>query len=85
MFGEAPLDLDDIDQALRDADLFVAIGTSAAVYAAAGFVAEARAFGVRTCEINLKAADGGYCFDEARYGPASETVPASVEDVLELR
>ena len=81
-FGEMPLHLDEIDHALRRADLFVAIGTSGAVYPAAGFVAEARAYGVPTCEINLEAADNAYCFDEARYGPASETVPAWVEEFL---
>jgi NAD-dependent deacetylase len=31
-FGEMPLFMDDIDRALRRADLFVAIGTSSAVY-----------------------------------------------------
>ena len=77
-----PLHLDDIDRALRNADLFVAIGTSGAVYPAAGFVAEARAYGVPTCEINLDAADNAYLFDDARYGPASETVPAWVEELL---
>ena len=41
-FGEMPLAMDLIDRALRQADLFVAIGTSGAVYPAAGFVAEAR-------------------------------------------
>ena len=82
-FGEMPLHLNDIDRALRNADLFVAIGTSGAVYPAAGFVAEARASGVATCEINLDAADNAHCFDEARYGPAGETVPAWVEEVLE--
>jgi NAD-dependent protein deacetylase/lipoamidase len=81
-FGEMPLCLDEIDHAMRNADLFVAIGTSGAVYPAAGFVAEARAYGVPTCEINLEAADNAYCFDEARYGPASETVPAWVEEFL---
>ncbi len=81
-FGEMPLHMDDIDRALRLADLFVAIGTSGAVYPAAGFVAEARAYGVATCEINLEAADNADCFDEARYGPASETVPAWVEEFL---
>ncbi len=81
-FGEMPLRMDDIDNALRRADLFVAIGTSGAVYPAAGFVADARAFGVPTCEINLEAADNADCFDEARYGPASETVPAWVEEFL---
>jgi NAD-dependent protein deacetylase/lipoamidase len=81
-FGEMPLCLDDIDRALRKADLFVAIGTSGAVYPAAGFVAEARAYGVPTCELNLEAADNADCFDEARYGPASEIVPAWVEEFL---
>jgi NAD-dependent deacetylase len=81
-FGELPLHLDDIDRALRNADLFVAIGTSGAVYPAAGFVHEARAYGVPTCEINLDAADNAHLFDDARYGPASETVPVWVEEVL---
>jgi NAD-dependent deacetylase len=81
-FGEMPLGLDLIDQALRKADLFVAIGTSGAVYPAAGFVAEARAYGLRTCEINLEAADNADLFDEQRLGPASETVPAWVEELV---
>ena len=81
-FGEMPLHLYDIDRALRRADLFVAIGTSGAVYPAASFVAEARAFGVETLELNLEEADNAALFDEARYGPASETVPAWVEEVL---
>ena len=71
-----------IDRALREADLFVAIGTSGAVYPAAGFVAEARAYGLRTCEINLEAADNADLFDEQRLGPASETVPAWVEELV---
>ena len=81
-FGEMPLALDLIDRALRKADLFVAIGTSGAVYPAAGFVAEARAYDSRTCEINLEAADNAYLFDEQRLGPASETVPAWVEELV---
>ena len=35
-----------------------------------------------TCEINLEAADNADLFDEARYGPASETVPAWVEEMV---
>ena len=81
-FGEMPLALDLIDRALRKADLFVAIGTSGAVYPAAGFVAEARAYGLRTCEINLEAADNAGLFDEQRLGPASETVPAWVVELV---
>jgi len=81
-FGELPLYLDEIDEALRRSDLFVAIGTSGAVYPAAGFVLEARAMGVETCEINLESADNAALFDDCRYGPASETVPTWVEDIL---
>jgi len=81
-FGELPLYLDEIETALRRSDLFVAIGTSGAVYPAAGFVHEARAMGVETCEINLDSADNADLFDDCRYGPASETVPAWVEEIL---
>jgi NAD-dependent deacetylase len=81
-FGEMPLAMDFIDLALRKADLFVAIVTSGAVYPAAGFVAEAGAYGIRTCEINLEAADNAGLFDEQRLGPASETVPAWVEELV---
>jgi NAD-dependent deacetylase len=81
-FGEMPLAMDLIERALRRADLFAAIGTSGAVYPAAGFVAEARGYGLRTCEINLEAADNADLFDEQRLGAASETVPAWVEEVL---
>jgi NAD-dependent deacetylase len=81
-FGEMPLAMGLIDRALRKADLFVAIGTSGAVYPAAGFVAEARAYGLATCEINLEAADNADLFDEQRLGPASETVPAWVEELV---
>ena len=81
-FGEMPLFMDEIYEALNEADLFVAIGTSGSVYPAAGFVAEAKAGGIRTCEINLEPSDNALLFDDARYGPAGETVPAWVEAVL---
>ena len=81
-FGEMPLEMDVIEAGLMGADLFVAIGTSGSVYPAAGFVAEARAAGIRTCEINLEPSDNARSFDERRYGPASEVVPAWVELVL---
>ena len=80
-FGEMPFHKDEIEQALARADLFVAIGTSGAVYPAAGFAAEARALGIPTLEINLEAADNAVIFDAARYGPASVIVPAWVEEV----
>jgi NAD-dependent deacetylase len=81
-FGEMPLEMDEIYAALRKADLFVAIGTSGSVYPAAGFVSEARALGIRACEINLEPSDSARRFDERRYGPASDVVPAWVDEIL---
>ncbi len=81
-FGEMPLEMDVIYDALSGADLFVAIGTSGSVYPAASFISEARGHGIRTCEINLEPSDNARQFDEGQYGPASEAVPACVEQVL---
>jgi NAD-dependent deacetylase len=73
---------DAIDAALAASDVFVAIGTSGAVYPAAGYVAEARALGIPTVEINLEPSDNAGTFDERIYGPATETVPAFVARLL---
>ena len=84
-FGEMPYEMDRIDRALMDADLFVSIGTSGAVYPAAGFVQTARYVGARTLEMNLEPSLGTYLFDESRTGQAGELVPAWVEEVLDDR
>jgi len=81
-FGEMPYAMDRIDSAIANADLFVSIGTSGAVYPAAGFVQTARYRGARTLEINLEPSQGSLFFHERRYGPASVEVPAWVEAVL---
>lgn len=81
-FGEMPYRMETIYAALEACDLFVSIGTSGAVYPAAGFVAEARANGARTLELNLKPSEGSRCFHETRLGPASALVPAWVDEVL---
>lgn len=81
-FGEKPYRMDEIYAALRQADLFVSIGTSGAVYPAAGFVRDARELGARTIELNLERSQGSAWFDESRLGPASELVPAWVDEVL---
>ena len=81
-FGEVPYEMDRINAALREADLFVSIGTSGAVYPAAGLVRNARALGARTLELNLEASQGSRWFDETRLGPASEVVPAWVDELL---
>ena len=81
-FGETPLRMERIEAAIANADLFVSIGTSGAVYPAAGFVRDARRAGARTVEINLEPTDGSRRFDKVIYGPATETVPAFVDDLL---
>ncbi|WP_342107646.1 NAD-dependent deacylase [Methylobacterium sp. SI9] len=80
-FGEMPMHLDAIEAALAEADLFVAVGTSGAVYPAAGYVRQARALGIPTCEINLEPSDNADAFDAARYGPASEALPRYLADL----
>ncbi|WP_435418651.1 NAD-dependent deacylase [Parerythrobacter aurantius] len=81
-FGEMPYQMDRIYRALREADLFVSIGTSGAVYPAAGFVRDAREMGVRTLELNLERSEGSHWFHESRQGRAGELVPGWVEEVL---
>ena len=81
-FGEMPYRMDEIDAAVRRADLFVSIGTSGAVYPAAGFVQTARHHGAQTLELNLEPSAGSYLFEETRLGPASVLVPALVGELL---
>ena len=82
-FGEMPLGLDQIYQALEQVDLFVAVGTSGTVYPAAGFVQEAKAAGAWTLELTLEPGEVSGLFDERHHGPASEVVPRWVKRKLE--
>lgn len=75
-FGEMPLFMDEIYQALENCDLFISIGTSGNVYPAAGFVEVANSVGARTVEINLEPSNGAAAFKEAIHGPASIEVSA---------
>ena len=81
-FGEIPYGMEAIERALGNADLFVSIGTSGAVYPAAGFVQTARYLGARTLEMNLEPSQGSLWFEETRVGRAGELVPAWVEEML---
>ena len=81
-FGEMPNEMERIDRALTSCDLFVSIGTSGAVYPAAGFVQTARYCGAHTVEINLEPSQGSLFFDERRYGPAGAEVPKWVGELL---
>lgn len=81
-FGEVPYEMDRITDALSEASLFVSIGTSGAVYPAAGFVQHARRHGARTLELNLEPSEGTHFFHEARTGRAGDLVPAWVREVF---
>ena len=78
-FGEMPMEMERIYDAIRGAALFVSIGTSGNVYPAAGFAFEAARVGARTLELNMEATGP---FDDQRLGPATEVVPAWVEETL---
>jgi NAD-dependent deacetylase len=83
-FGEMPMHMDEIHEALDRCGLFVAIGTSGEVYPAAGFVMHVRRHRrrARTVELNLEPSSNDTLFHEHVYGPATQVVPPYVEKIL---
>ncbi|ROR97958.1 NAD-dependent deacetylase [Sinobacterium caligoides] len=81
-FGEMPLGMSKIEQAIQRCDHFVAIGTSGHVYPAAGFVAEANSSGAHSLEINLEPSLVNSAFQQTLIGKASVRVPEWVEQQL---
>jgi len=82
-FGEMPLYMEEISQALARCDLFLSIGTSGNVYPAAGFVQIANHAGAKSIEFNLQESNITSEFSAALYGKAGELLPAWVADFLE--
>lgn len=80
-FGEMPLEMEKIYEAIRQAEMFISIGTSGVVYPAAGFVMDAKICGVETVEINLEPTHSPY-FDDKIAGKASHSVPEFVNFLL---
>lgn len=74
-FGEMPYHMERIWQALDEAELFAAIGTSGNVYPAAGFAQHAARQGVDCIELNLDDSANSRDFSRRIVGPASKTVP----------
>lgn len=63
-------------RALRDCDLFIAVGTSGTVYPASNFVRSAKYVGARTIFVNLEATNPpNNVFDEEIIGKAEEILP----------
>ena len=81
-FGEMPLGMDRIHDALDHCDLFIAIGTSGTVYPAAGFVDAANHQGAQTVEVNMMTPDRHCQFQYHLTGKAGELVPKLVDTIL---
>ena len=79
-FGEMPLQMNRINSALENCDMFVAIGTSGNVYPASGFYQTAKIRKASTVELNLERT--GSSFDRHIRGPATECVPQFFESLL---
>jgi NAD-dependent deacetylase len=81
-FGEMPFEMERIARELDACDLFVTIGSSGAVYPAAGFVSAVRARArrgstpVKTVYVGPEAPDNAPLFDECRLGRAGDVVPS---------
>ena len=81
-FGEMPLGMDKINDALEVCDLFIAIGTSGTVYPAAGFVDIANHHGAQTVEVNIMPSDRHSQFQYHLTGKAGDIIPQIVETIL---
>lgn len=82
-FGEVPEHLEAIGAALARCTVFAAIGTSGAVWPAAGLLAEARLRGAATWVQSLDAPDNLDPRDRFVPGRAAEVLPGMVRDLLE--
>ncbi len=80
-FGEIPFGMDRIFEALSACDLFVTVGSSGAVYPAAGFVSHLRNVPnvegrwARCVYVGLEKPENAHSFDECRLGRAGELLP----------
>jgi len=83
-FGEMPMRMKEIENALRCCDLFVAIGTSGKVYPAAGFVQIAKEANAKTLLLNKEPPLGENLFDKTIVGNATEIVPEWVGEFIQL-
>lgn len=81
-FGEMPVHMEEIEEKISRCQLFVSIGTSAAVYPAAGFSDLARHLGAKTLELNLAPSSKSEDFSESILGPATKIVPQVFEKLL---
>jgi NAD-dependent deacetylase len=84
-FGEIPIGMDQVMDALETADMFVAIGTSGEVFPASSLADRARYRGIPTLLLNLDPPSNNNAFDSSRYGEADQIVPEWVHEILSAR
>ena len=78
-FHEMPLRMREIDVAVSDCDVFLAIGTSGHVYPAAGLLGIAQACGAHCIGVNLDPPQNVELFDEFHQGKAGEILPELIQ------
>lgn len=81
-FGETPMHMEAIMNAVNTCDIFLVVGSSGHVYPAAGLVDQANNAGARTILVNLEAPVNASAFDEIHLGPAGELLPGLVTRLL---
>ena len=79
-FGEQPLYMEEIQDALQHCKEFVYIGTSSVVYPAAGFKSFAKSFGAKVTCLNLEVPTSDPYTDIFVQGKATEIVPKWCEE-----
>jgi NAD-dependent deacetylase len=84
-FGEMPFGMAQIYAELDRCDVFVTVGSSGAVYPAAGFVSHLRHVPneqgrfARCIYVGLEKPENAHSFDECRLGKAGELLPTLFE------
>ena len=78
-FHEMPLHMREIDRAVADCDVFIAIGTSGHVYPAAGLLGIAQSCGAYCIGLNLDLPQNVELFDEFHQGKAGELLPDLIQ------
>ena len=84
-FGETPMRMDEITDALRDTTLMLVVGTSGSVYPAASFVRWARQSGARTVYVGPEEPLNAHEFTRVVLGKAGEVLPALLAVELSSR
>ena len=81
-FGEMPMEMEEIYDAVDSCDIFIVIGSSGHVYPAAGLAAAARSARAQTILVNFEMPNNSYDFDKVHLGMAGEILPGLVETWL---